>query len=369
MPERWPLEGHFVIGGAWGLQVHTECIGAKFTSRTANHDLEISLPQRDPPPDIPEQFRQILGPPGFHSELIPPTWKFEPLNQQERLEERHVHPVWGIGDWTPATTKVFPESARNTSMVARCGFYTTVEATNEDEFQTAASAFLIELDDWWNRFTDWVGVVAGQDFSGLGGYLRRGTKAGAIRTWTADSDGNRIGHAFESRSPEPRYGIPSAKLGLEHLRRCVDLAGRQDPPAEWLLIRDARLLLNAGHIRRAVLDAGTAAEVAMTVLVDRCLDDLNTDDAVKTAVANRHDNLGLMTGLLRSLRADLLPPDVETDLIAVRNIAIHGRNRSGDRRWEDITAHQAIAAFRIAAAIVDAAHRLEELLGVEPPAP
>jgi hypothetical protein len=365
---QWPLEGHFVVGGAWGLQVHTECLGETFTSRTASHDLEISLPQRDTPPSIalPEQFQHLLGPPAHRVELVPPRWKFEPVNQHERQNERNVHPVWGIGDFSDATVKVYPESARNTALVGRCGFYTTVEARNESEFTAASSDFLNEFEDWWNCFTDWVSVVAGQDFIGLGGSLRQGMRAGSILSWTADSDGNRIGHAIESRFPEARYGIPQAKVSLEDLRRCVAVTGRQNPPAEWLLIRDARLLLNAGHIRRAVLDAGTAAEIAMTLLVDRCLDDLNTDDAVKDAVTSRHDNLGRMAGLLRSLRSDLLPPDVESDLIPLRNIAIHGRNRSGNRRWDQITVDEAIKAFHIAAAIVDAAYPLDDLLASQP---
>lgn len=139
----------------------------------------------------------------------------------------------GKTDGSDQDMVVYPESARYRALVIRCRFYTTVEASNAEEFQPAASEFLGELDDWWNRFTDWVGVVAGQDFIGLGGYMRQGTKAGAIRMWSGDADGN---------FPEPRYGIPPVKLSLEDLRRCVDIAGREDPPAEWILIRDARLL-------------------------------------------------------------------------------------------------------------------------------
>jgi len=95
----------------------------------------------------------------------------------------------------------------------------------------------------------------------------------------------------------------------------VNATGRQnDPPAEWSLIRDARLLLNTGHIRRAVLDAGTAAEIAMNVLVGRCLDEANTEEAVKKAITDRYDSLGAMNDLLESLKPDLLSPNVKTDL-------------------------------------------------------
>ena len=45
----WLPEGHFVIGGAWGLQLDTACLGATFKSRTTSHDLESGIPQRARP--------------------------------------------------------------------------------------------------------------------------------------------------------------------------------------------------------------------------------------------------------------------------------------------------------------------------------
>jgi hypothetical protein len=272
-----------------------------------------------------------------------------------------VRPVWGTTSGSDTTEVIYPESARDTALVIRCRFYTTVEACDEAEWEVTTKRFLGELDDWWTRFTDWVGVVTGQDFIGLGGDMRQGTKAGAIRTWTGNADGQRVGQGIRSMFPPPRCGIPWIKLGLADMQRCVNATGREDPPAEWSLIRDARLLLNSGHIRRAVLDVGTAAELAMTLLVDRHLDDTNTDEAVKKAIAESYDNLGAMNDLLMSFNPELLPPNVKPDLIALRNIAIHGRNRSG-KRWDQITVDEAIKAFQTAAAIVDAAHPLADLL-------
>lgn len=350
----WPLEGHFVIGGTSGLQVDTECLGSTFTSRTASHDLEIGLPQRDKQPEIPKQFQQILGPAVANWDLIPPKWTFEPVNEQERHEERSVSPVWGTTSGSDTAKVIYPESARDTALVIRCRFYTTIEASNENEFEEATKGFLSEFDDWWTRFTAWVGVVTGQDFLGLGGYMRQGTKAGAIRTWTANADGQRAGQGIRSMFPPLRYGIPWTKLGLADLQKCVNAAGRQDPPAEWTLIRDARLLLNAGHIRRAVLDAGTAAELAMTTLVDKYLDDTNTQEPLRTAISRGYNNLGAKNALLKLLRPGLMPQQTQPDLINKRNAASHG----GD----EITVDEAIRAIETAAAIVDAAHPLAGLL-------
>jgi hypothetical protein len=273
-----------------------------------------------------------------------------------------VRPVWGTTLGSDTATVVYPESARDTALVIRCRFYTTVEASDEQEFEHATKGFLSEFDEWWTRLTAWVGVVTGQDFLGLGGYMRQGTQSGDISTWTCDASGQRAGRGVRTSFPPPRYGIPPAKLSLVDLQKCVNATGRQNnPPAEWSLIRDARLLLNTGHIRRAVLDAGTAAEIAMNVLVGRCLDEANTEEAVKKAITDRYDSLGAMNDLLGSLKPDLLPPDVQTDLISKRNMAIHGRSRSG-RRWDEITVDEAIKAIETAAAIVEAAYPLASFL-------
>jgi hypothetical protein len=51
------------------------------------------------------------------------------------------------------------------------------------------------------------------------------------------------------------------------VRRCQ---GNQDPPpAEWLFIRDARSLLNAGDFRRAVIDAPALASASGVAIAAR----------------------------------------------------------------------------------------------------
>jgi len=351
----WPPEGHFVIGGAWGLQVSTECLGCTLTSRTASHDLEIGLPQRDTEPDpIPSEIRWRLGQPAIpNMELVPPKWACGPVDDREREEERRVSPVWGTTLGSDTGEVTYPESARDTALVIRCRFYTTVEASNEAEFEEATKRFLGELDDWWTRFTAWVGVVTGQDFLGLGGYMRQGTQSGDIRTWTCDGNGQRAGRGIRSSYPPSRPGIPVSKLQLEDLRGCVTATGKYPPPAEWALIRDARLLLNAGHIRRAVLDAGAAAELAMTTLIDQYLDAANAQEPVRLAFA-KFNNLGRKRDLLKVLSPGLLPARVQPDLIEMRNTASHG--------GVEITFDQALTTVEIATEIVGAARPLASLL-------
>ena len=54
---------------------------------------------------------------------------------------------------------VYPESAKDTAVIYRYRFYTTLCASDRAGFDTASEGFLSELDDWWTRFTSWVGIL------------------------------------------------------------------------------------------------------------------------------------------------------------------------------------------------------------------
>lgn len=351
----WPFEGHFVVGGS-GLYVRTGCLGGTFTSRTANHDLTIGLPRVDTRPDpIPPEIRQHLGEPAVPKlEMIPPTWAYGPTSDEERIEEKHLSPVWGGVLDDGRAERVYPESARDTAVVYRCRFYTTLSASDSEEFEAAVEGFLGELDDWWTRFTSWVGILTSQDFVGLGGHPGGMTRSYPLFTWTSDADGRRAGTHWR-RYFSPNRGIPMSNLELSDLQACVTATGNQDPPpAEWLFIRDARSLLGAGQNRRAMIDAGTAAEVGMTTLIDRYLAAASIDEPVRKALAKRYAALEGRAALLRRLQPGVLSDQLQRDLIEPRNHATHG-----GREFTDAEAQTAVA---MATDIVEKAHPLADLL-------
>lgn len=357
-----PFEGHFVVGGS-GLYVTTVCLGQTFTSRTPNFALTIGLPRVDTSLDpVPAEIRERIGEPAVpRMDLVPPEWAYGPVDDTERMDEEHISPVWGgVMDDGRART-VYPESARDSAVVFRCRFHTTLTAPSPgQQFDALAEKFLKELDDWWARFTSWVGILTGQDFVGLGGYPGGMTRSYPLVTWSAGPSGQRVDRQWRYY-PSPHQGSPMSQLQLCELEACVIAAGRNPPPSEWLFIRDARSLLQAGQARRAVLDAGTAAELAMTTLIDKYLDDTQvTDPGVRTAFG-RFNNLVAKQEVLKFLRGGLLPERTRPDLIDLRNTAIHGLGRAGNG-WEEVTLPQAQTAVEIATAIVEAAHPLASLL-------
>jgi hypothetical protein len=240
-------------------------------------------------------------------------------------------------------------------IVHRCRFYTTLTATDDDDFGAAADKFVEEFDEWWRRFSAWVGILASQDFVKLGGsmpMLLPGENSSVV-LWTNDPDGQRA----DERDLDYVKGYPvnARNLGLADLKACVTATGNQDPPpAEWLFIREARLLLNDGQNRRAIIDAATAAELAMTTLIDKCLATANTDESVRNALLERYTALGGRASLLRRLRSDLLSAQLQRDLIEPRNLATHGGH--------SLTDAQAQTAVDMATDIVEEAYPIASLL-------
>ncbi len=326
--KEWPLEGHLIVGGS-GLFVTTDCLGRAFASRTASYDLTIGLPQLDPGSTS-------------YGRLLPPEWTIGPSDERERANERDAID-WGIA---------YTDTAQ--AVVVRCRFYTTLTASDDKEFICAEETFMDELMDWWTNFTSWLDLLASQDLKKLGRSTRRGITGPDLEAWTSDSHGRRA-EKYEFSPNERRASKMFRFLELRDLEACVTAAGNQDPPpADWLFIRDARSLLNGRENRRAVIDAATAAELAMTTLIDQYLATSNTDEPVRTALVNRYKALEGRAALLRRLRSRFLSDQLQRDLIEPRNVATH--------RGNSLTDAQAQTAVDMAADIVEKAYPLASLL-------
>lgn len=104
-------------------------------------------------------------------------------------------------------------------------------------------------------------------------------------------------------------------------QRIIDHANRgDDPPSERILLRDSRVELREGHHRRAVLDAATAAEIALTSMLDDRLKELPQEVAELIRRPNRQ--LGPLVRTLQHLEIEL-PSSLQRDLAEVRNRVVH----------------------------------------------
>ncbi|WBP94905.1 hypothetical protein O6072_02635 [Mycolicibacterium neoaurum] len=336
--DKIPFEGHFTVAAA-GLYTRMDALGRVFKSRTENFDLVIGMPQID------TSFDPIR--------VMPPVWEYGPPNPQERAYEE-AQTVWGHA--MEDAEIVYPESARNQAIVYECRFFTSLTASNDEEYNIAAERFLDELDSWWSRFTSWVGIVTSQDFVRLGS-PGNGVRLRPVNSWTSGQNGFRS--ATERRSVWPQDRIAMKHLELEELEACVAATGRQlPPPAEWLFIRDARSLLNASDNRRAVIDAGLAAETAFSTIIDRYFVEKGiSDERIERALKSSYSNLNGKKKLVTKLYPDLSIGQVDELLIKPRNMSTHDTDPS--------TFEQAAKAVELATEIVEIAHPLSELVPIQ----
>jgi hypothetical protein len=129
-----------------------------------------------------------------------------------------------------------------------------------------------ELSPWWDALSAWIEVVTGQDLANPGD--RRPKQPQTFHLWGGNSDGTMrpLSMLFHAKLfPHTEVLTPRG------LHRCLfAVASGHIPAPERLHLCDARSLHNDGQWRRAVIDAATAAEVAITSWLDNRLEHCRT---------------------------------------------------------------------------------------------
>lgn len=316
---RRTLEGHFACGS--GIYVTADCLNATYISRTASHDMLISLPGVGP---------GVLEPPSFCA--LPAT------ADEERKTVEGMR--WGIvNNWIDRPDgEQIPTDAR----VERIAFVLELEAADLSPLGRERLTAMREVDAWWGLFAQWASLFTAQDVAD--GSTLRGIQAGPVWTWECDQG---LRRKPSSNTSWPIRHEPPNLLDHATLEACMTLTACGDPPPdEWLFIADARSLINTGDYRRAVIDAGTAAELAMTEILDQYF--AATETNVRDAVLSRSRTLEGRATLIKELRAAQIPPDFTSGLKTPRNRAAHGGERPSRTA--------AATAVRIATEIVEQAH-------------
>lgn len=322
-----------------GFLVLPECLNQSFESRAACFPLSIRLPRLDQEHDV----YNLLAP---FSEIRADK------DDQDAADARYPgDSEWGcLQSWRdPASGENSPTPA--SALVERLRFITEGSVDSDDDFQNTRDHIRRHQAEWWTRLADWIGVISSQDLVELGKQRRTRRSFEQVLMWIADSaDGREPG--FSSLViPEirPYCGNP---LSYGELARCMSLVAQSKrPPDEWLLIRDARSLLRSGEYRRAVLDAGTAAELAITTLIDRHVLANSTAD-IATALTKRVRMLGALRELAFELIPELLPDHLLERVIRPRNSAAH--------KGEPLTFEVADAAIATTTELLQTVHPMTE---------
>lgn len=301
------LEGHFSCGS--GVLIESECLGQTFTSRTSGRDIAVSMPR------MPSDWQGV----GF---LEPPNWAHTNFaDDEQRIKFSDETFDWGAtsGFKNNADGTQSPEFAR----VRRWGFITDIDDfSNKFEFFDSRSRTVREIEDWWNLVSTWISIFTKQDFVEIG-KTGSGIRVGPIVTWCGNGAGQRVNGSRDTSIPVVN-DVGVDRIDEATLRRCLGLAASAtQPPDEWLFIRDARSLINARQYRRAVIDSGTAAELAFTSLIDRQFAANGTSQQDRDQKFSSHKGLYRLSQLLVSENAGTAPALLNEELGRPRNNAAH----------------------------------------------
>lgn len=172
------------------------------------------------------------------------------------------------------------------------------------------------IDEWATLLHDWLSALAGVPIEVISSFT-------AEVTWQGQRYGNiesYIGRSIRVNDPKP--------VTAEQWQYAFSRAGEgEEPPIARVLLVNALSALSAQSWRAAVVDAATAAEVALAAgMRDKVQGEAS--EAVADALLGRM--LGQMVELARDLRLEV-PAQITDDLVKPRKIVLH----RGGRATED----------------------------------
>lgn len=325
------VEGYFECPTPFAIA--TEGLSQQYHARIGGLDTVITLPRIDENADP------------HHPRLLAPHWHYRGVTIPQS-EIPSAEAFWGNG-------AIFNADNTPRAVVVKRIRLAVEDANTDTEKRRAADAIARGVPRWWRLAAAWVEIIHGQDLSRLGP-VAPGVHFNGTSFWT-QFEGDAERSVVTSVGSQPgRYIMPNyAPLSPNDFQYCLDLATDGLQPADaWLFIRDARSLKSGYDYRRAVLDAGVAAELAVTTLIRRYLASRDVDEAeIESELQLRqHRTLGGRCAYWVNRCGGGLPNDYRPRLIETRNSATH--------EGFNVTQPQAEEAISVASEIVAQAHPL-----------
>ncbi|MCZ2805486.1 hypothetical protein O2W18_10260 [Modestobacter sp. VKM Ac-2983] len=298
------------------IAVWTSALGSSLKTQIAGHHVELRLPR---PPRTAEGIGLLGG------ELTAPA--FEYIEEAEKLRSwmHDTSPAWG-------KCNMRDPAGGDAAAVRRCALVVSVaDDLAVSGRQDVADAIFQTVHQWRSVVADWLQIAFRQALDAVGP-VRPGT---AIQPWMWSHDGQKRVPHYGDRTLVvfDHHGEP---VDAATLQRVLDLAADLiRPPLAWRLIRDAQRRLTAGEDRRAVLDAGTAAEIALYEALP-----------LHGVPPAKKETLGTLVGKASTVSA-LNISNAQADLVDVRNDAAHRATPPGGAK--------AALALEISASYVESA--------------
>ncbi|NMO01856.1 hypothetical protein HH308_11600 [Gordonia sp. TBRC 11910] len=258
---------------------------------------------------------------------------------------------WTNGDWGMVTSL---EGGRAASIVVQSiGF--TFEVASDDPTERARE-IVLQLDAWWAKTSSWLEIATGQILSKIG-HTTVETIGEKTPVWSVNDDED--GH-------KPLTWPSVTTIDMGNRVRAVDkdnlaaalalVAIDKSPPLAWTLVRDARSLADAGQLRRAIVDLGSAAEIGVRTLLHHQLD-LTVPTGIKERLTKRPPTLGQAAQILEQAGFGSLPASFRSDVVEIRNRVVHLAAASST---DDVSYEEYECALKSAVAVVELASPLPD---------
>lgn len=201
-----------------------------------------------------------------------------------------------------------------------------------------------EMGNWVRRLRSWLDIATGQPVTAVGAQPPRLWKnRTCLFHW--EEDGSVLREtAFQDFAP--MHNLGSGLATRDTLRTATELAAGTELPMPWALLRDARALHRVTHTRRAVMECGSAAEMANIRLLTN--GGITVPDGA---------TLGRTFTLLKNDLRYPLPDDYKTAFVDVRNREVHMLSGSGF-----VSAAESARILEITTDLVEAAFPLPPAL-------
>jgi hypothetical protein len=332
MPGPSVVEGYFVCPIPFAIE--TGGLLEHYRARIGDRQTIITLPKVD----------EAASP--HRPRLLAPHWYYKGVSISHKADIPSAEAYWGNG-------AIFNADNMPRAVIVKRIRIAVDEVIGDTDKRRVADVVAREMPRWWGLASTWIEIIHGQDLSRLGP-VAPGVHFNGTTLWTQlDSDVALSQVTYVGAQPG-RYSMPDyAPMSVKDFQHCLDLASNDARPTDaWLFIRDARSLKSGHDYRRAVLDAGVAAELAVTTLIRRNLASQGIDEEVIEAQLQQrsHRTLGGRCSYWENRCGGQLPNEYRPRLIDTRNAATH--------EGLTVTRPAAEAAITAATEIVEHAHPL-----------
>jgi hypothetical protein len=253
-------------------------------------------------------------------DLLPPAIPDADSPLEWFVSEGHWEAFWGSALAGQNVEREFTEAR-----VRRAVAVTTVEAGTYDERGSLAETTARAIGAWLADVIDWLDVLAGLDHPDEVGWFTTPGRWTYVHEWPLPEDADVASHQHRRTVHRDVRHLRVMLAGVDDWTFAVERANASDaPPVEHVLLRDAHAAWRRGDGRRAVIDAASAAEIALADSIRNHLTQASRDDDIKQALKNCSGVVGLFDlAAALGLALPLGRGAVVGNLAGARNRAVH----------------------------------------------